>query len=130
MRDRPLPARNAQHRTHLDTSAARPGQSSAMVPLFFLALIAAHAFDLVSFIVMTDRHGMGAEANPVVVMLAEQIGVGGLTVVKIASVLIGGSVFVMLAYGQRRRLAMGVVLFGVAAGLVGGLTNLATIYAY
>jgi hypothetical protein len=64
------------------------------------------------------------------VMLAEQIGVGGLTVVKIASVLIGGSVFVMLAYGQRRRLAMGVVLFGVAAGLVGGLTNLATIYAY
>ena len=101
-----------------------------MVPLFFVALIAAHFFDLASFVVMTQRHGMGAEANPIVVALAGQLGLGGLTVVKIASVLIGGSVFVMLAHGRRRRLGMAVVLFGVAAGLVGGLSNVATIYAY
>lgn len=100
------------------------------VPLFFLALIAAHLFDLVSFMVMTERHGLAAEANPVVVLLAQEIGLAGLTVAKIASVLIGGSVFVMLAHGRRRKLAMAVVLFGVAAGLVGGLTNVATIYAY
>lgn len=100
------------------------------MPVFFLALIAAHLFDLVSFVVMTERHGMAAEANPIVVMLAEQIGIGGLTVAKIASVLVGGSVFVMLAHGRRRRLAVGVVLFGVAAGMVGGLSNVATIYAY
>ena len=100
------------------------------VPLFFLALIAAHTFDLFSFIVMTERHGMSAEANPIVVMLADSIGLGGLTVAKIASVLVGGSVFVMLAHGKRRRLAIGVVTFGVGAGLVGGLSNVATIYAY
>lgn len=96
------------------------------MPVFFLALIAAHLFDLVSFVVMTERHGMAAEANPIVVMLEEQIGLAGLTVAKIASVLIGGSIFVMLAR-NRRRLAIGVVLFGVCAGMVGGLSNLATI---
>ena len=100
------------------------------VPLFFVALIVAHAFDLASFVVMTERHGMGAEANPIVVMLADSIGLGGLTVAKIASVLVGGTVFVTLAHGKRRRLAIGVVTFGVGAGLVGGLTTLATIYAY
>ena len=97
------------------------------MPVFFIALIAAHMFDLVSFVVMTERHGMAAEANPIVVMLEQQIGIAGLTVAKIASVLVGGSVFVMLAR-HRRRLAMGVVLFGVCAGLVGGLSNVATIY--
>lgn len=99
------------------------------MPVFFIALIAAHLFDLVSFVVMTDRHGMAAEANPIVVVLEQQIGLAGLTVAKIASVLIGGSVFVLLAR-HRPRLAMGVVLFGVCAGLLGGLTNVATIYAF
>jgi hypothetical protein len=100
------------------------------VPAFFVALVAAHLFDLVSFIAMTARHGIDAEANPVVVVLAEQVGLPGLTVAKLASVIIGGSVFVLLARGQRRKLAMGVVMFGVGAGLVGGFSNLATLYAY
>lgn len=126
-----MPLRNALHRTHLDIRPRPRSQSVAvLVPVFFLALIAAHVFDLASFLVMTERHGMAAEANPIVVALAAEIGLGGLTVVKIASVLIGGSVFVMLAHGRRRKLAMGVVMFGVAAGLVGGLSNVATIYAY
>ncbi|MDQ3937727.1 MAG: hypothetical protein M3253_03495 [Chloroflexota bacterium] len=100
------------------------------VPAFFIVLLAAHLFDLLSFLVMTDRLGMAAEANPIVVLLAESVGLPGLTVAKLASVVIGGSVFVMLARGRRRRLAMAVLTFGVGAGLVGGLTNVATIYAY
>lgn len=100
------------------------------MPIFFIALIAAHAFDLFSFMVMTDRLGMAAEANPIVVALAGEVGMPGLTLAKVASVLIGGSVFVLLVRGHRRRLAIGVVLFGVCAGLVGGLSNVATMYAY
>jgi len=100
------------------------------VPVFFIALVAAHLFDLLSFVAMTERLGMAAEANPVVVLIADSVGLLGLTIAKVASVVIGGSVFVLLARGPRRRLAIGVVLFGVGGGLLGGFSNLATIYAY
>jgi hypothetical protein len=117
---------------HISTrqQRARDNRRAVFVPAFYIALVAAHIFDLVSFIVMTARHGLEAEANPIVVLVAEQVGLPGLTIAKLASVVIGGSVFVLLARGQRRKLAMGVVLFGVAAGLTGGFVNLATIYAY
>ena len=98
--------------------------------VYFVALAAAHLFDLLSFVVMTERHGMAAEANPVVVLVAESVGLPGLTVAKVASVVIGGSVFVLLARGRRGRLAMGVALFGVVAGLIGGFSNLTTIFSY
>jgi hypothetical protein len=100
------------------------------VPIFFAALVATHLFDFVSFLLMTARHGLDAEANPVVVLLAEQVGLPGLTVAKLASVVIGGSVFVLLVRGRRPRLALTVVMFGVVSGLLGGLSNLATIYAH
>jgi hypothetical protein len=90
------------------------------------ALVAAHLFDLASFLVMTARHGLAAEANPIVVALAEAHGVAGLTVVKLASVTFVASTFVVIA-PRRRRLAMTIVIIGIAAGLVGGLTNVATI---
>jgi hypothetical protein len=100
------------------------------VPVFIVALVAAHLFDLLSFVVMTDRLGMGAEANPLVVMLEASVGLPGLTLAKLASLALGGTVFVLLARDRRHRLAMAVVLFGVGAGLVGGLSNVATLYAY
>jgi hypothetical protein len=96
------------------------------VPLIaFAALAAAHLFDFVSFIVMTGRHGIAAELNPIVVALAEGYGLPGLTVAKIAAVLLLGSVFLVLA-PQRRRLASSVMLIGIAAGVLGGISNLAT----
>ena len=92
-------------------------------------LVAVHMFDLASFVVMTELHGMEAEANPLVVFLHGEIGLHGLTVLKLAVVTFGSAVFVMLA-PQRRRLAMAIAFYGIAAGLVGGLSNVATIYAY
>jgi predicted alpha/beta hydrolase len=99
------------------------------VPLAFALLVAAHLFDLASFVVMTDMHGLGAEANPIVVFLHQEIGLPGLTVLKVAAVAFGGTVFALIA-PHRRRLATAVIVYGIAAGMVGGLSNVATIYAY
>jgi hypothetical protein len=99
------------------------------VPFSLAILMAAHLFDLLSFLVMTELHGMEAEANPIVVLLHQEMGLPGLTLVKLAAVVFGGAVFVFLA-PQRRRLATAVILYGIAAGMVGGLSNVATIYAY
>jgi hypothetical protein len=99
------------------------------VPVSLAILLAAQLFDLLSFMVMTRLHGMGAEANPIVVLLHQELGLPGLTIVKLGVVLFGGAVFVMLA-PKRRRLAMTVIFYGIAAGMIGGLSNVATIYAY
>jgi hypothetical protein len=99
------------------------------IPTALVLLAFAHLFDLASFVVMTDLHGMEAEANPIVVYLHEHIGLAGLTVAKLAAVFFGGTVFVLIA-PHRRRLAAAVITYGIAVGMVGGLTNVATIYAY
>jgi hypothetical protein len=95
------------------------------VPVAIAVLAAAHLFDLVSFIVMTSRHGLSAEANPVVVKLAEQAGLPGLTLAKLFAVILGASVFMVLA-PKRPKLASTVLIFGIAAGVVGGITNVAS----
>jgi hypothetical protein len=99
------------------------------VPVALAILVAAQLFDLLSFMVMTGLHGMGAEANPIVVLLHQELGLPGLTIVKLGVVVFGGAVFVLLA-PERRRLAMTVIIYGIAAGMIGGLSNVATIYAY
>ena len=93
------------------------------VPLLAIALLAlAHLFDLASFIVMTARHGLSAEANPIVARLAELFGLPGLTLAKLVAVALGASVFMVLG-PKRPKLAMTVLVFGVAAGVVGGISN-------
>ena len=72
-------------------------------------------FDLFSFIVMTERHGMGAEANPIVVMLADSIGLGGLTV------LMGAGLFA----ANRINIGKFLVLVGTGQGLITILINIA-----
>jgi hypothetical protein len=125
-----LPVGTTPDPTHLDTALRLPDNRVILfVPFALAILISAHLFDLFSFMVMTELHGLEAEANPIVVFLHAEIGLHGLTVVKLAAVLFGSAVFLMLA-PQRRRLAMAVILYGIAAGMVGGLSNLATIYAY
>jgi hypothetical protein len=96
------------------------------VPVAVAALAAAHMFDLLSFLVMTGRHTLTAEANPIVVRLAEQFGLPGLTIAKLVAVILGASVFVVLA-PKRPKLAAAVLFFGIAAGVVGGVSNLASI---
>ena len=94
------------------------------IALGVLAL--AHLFDYGTFLVMVDKHGLGAEANPIVVQLAEQAGLPGLTLAKIATVAFAAILMTLIA-PRRRRLAMGLLMFGVAAGLLGGLSNIATL---
>jgi hypothetical protein len=86
----------------------------------------AHLFDWLSFLVMIARHGIEAEANPIVVTLVEQTGVPGVTLAKIATVVFAAGMAVLIA-PKRRRLAMVLLTFGVAAGTIGGLSNIATL---
>lgn len=93
------------------------------LPLLAIGSLAlAHLFDLASFIVMTGRHGLAAEANPIVYRLAEVAGLPGLTLAKVVAVSLGASVFFVLA-PKRPKLAMVVLVFGVSAGVVGGVSN-------
>jgi hypothetical protein len=89
-------------------------------------LVAAHAFDYFSFLVMTAKHGLAAELNPIVVVLAEQFGLPGLTIAKVASVVFLASVALLIS-SQRRRMAGTIVFIGITVGMVGGLSNIATI---
>ena len=94
------------------------------VALAVLAL--AHFFDYASFLVMIDRHGLSAEANPIVVQLANVSGLPGLTLAKIATVGLAALLMILIA-PRRKKLAMGLLMFGVAAGLLGGISNIASI---
>ena len=89
-------------------------------------LTLAHLFDWASFLVMVGRHGLGAEANPIVVTLFEEAGVPGVTLAKLLTVAFAALLAVLLA-PTRRRMAMVLLTFGVVAGLVGGFSNVATL---
>ena len=98
------------------------------MPLLFSigALAVAHLFDYVSFLLMVKRHGLAAEANPVVISVAEELGLPGVTLAKLAVVAFAALATVVLAR-RRRGLARAVVVLGVVAGLIGGLSNVATL---
>lgn len=94
------------------------------ISLGVLAL--AHAFDYASFLVMVERHGLAAEANPIVVEIALFAGLPGLTLAKVLTVGFA-SLLLLLIIPHRRKLAMGLLTFGICAGLVGGISNVATL---
>lgn len=91
-----------------------------------LALTLAHAFDYVSFLLLVARHGLAAEANPIVVVLAQEVGLPGLTLAKIIAVSFAALVMFLLAR-HSRALAMGVLVFAIGAGLIGGFSNVAAL---
>ena len=70
-------------------------------------------------------HGLAAEANPIVVRIAQTMGIPGITIAKLATVGFAALLMVLIA-PRRRKLAYSLLLFGVAAGLVGGLSNVAS----
>lgn len=90
------------------------------------ALAAAQAFDFVSFLAMTRRHGLAAEINPLVVMIAEAFDLRTLAILKLA-VIAYVAVTVAILAKKRPRLAGSVLAIGVVAGIAGGLSNLASI---
>ncbi|MEP7360924.1 MAG: DUF5658 family protein [Chloroflexota bacterium] len=96
------------------------------LPLALGVLALAHIFDWASFLVMIARHGVGAEANPIVVTLFEGAGVPGVTLAKLATVAFAALLVVLLA-PKRRRIAMVLLSFGMIAGFVGGISNIASL---
>jgi hypothetical protein len=96
------------------------------LPLALGVLTLAHLFDWASFLVMIGRHGLGAEANPIVVTLFEEAGVPGVTLAKLATVAFAALLALLLA-PKRRRMAMALLSFGMLAGFVGGISNIATL---
>ena len=95
----------------------------AIVPI--AALAGAQLFDFVSFLAMVGRHGLGSELNPLVVAVADNFDLRGLAIAKLAMLAYVG-VTVYLVARRHPRLATGVVFVGIAAGTLGGLSNLAS----
>jgi hypothetical protein len=98
------------------------------LPVFGLALVAlvgAHAFDYVTFLVMVTHHGLAAELNPIVARLAEDYGLAGLTLAKGAAVTFLATSVLLLA-PRRPRTAAALTLIGIGVGLVGGISNVAS----
>ena len=108
--------------------SARPA-STELLRLTTLAL--AQAFDLATFAVMMARHGVGAEANPFVNDLFGAYGMTAVVVAKMALVLLIGA----LSVASSARGSRGVwsiigglpLALAIAAGLIGGITNAATL---
>ena len=105
----------------------RPNRIGSAMPLIALGILAvAQMFDYVSFMVMIERHGLAAELNPIVVALANNVGLLGLTLVKAGAVLFLAFT-VLLLLPRRRHVAVGVLSVGIVLGVVGGVSNVMTI---
>jgi hypothetical protein len=89
-------------------------------------LILAHAADYVTFLAMVMRHGLNAEANPLVVTLAREHGILLLTLAKVSAVLLVASTFLVVAR-TRPKLAGSVLVIGVVLGSVGALSNIGSL---
>jgi len=103
--------------------------SAPVVRLRLAALIAAQLFDYGTFTLMVDRHGIAAEANPLVASGFAVYGLPLVAVSKIALVILVGAVIVLLGRGgpgraATPRLAGLVAVLAVGAGLIGGLSNI------
>ena len=110
----------------LRRTAERMAMTAAVVTLTVAQLL-----DLGTFIRMIDRHGVGAEANPLVSHIVGQLGLPYVTVAKITALSVVVAVTVVLTESPYRRghprLARLVVAVAVIAGIVGGWTNAATL---
>lgn len=95
-----------------------------LVPLG--AIVFFQVADYWSFLLMIGRHGLAAEANPLVFMIAGQLGVIGATAVKLAGVVIASASLILVA-DRHRGMARAIVTGAVIAGLIGALTNIASL---
>jgi hypothetical protein len=101
------------------------------VLLRFVTLFAAQMFDFATFNAMVASHGAPAEANPLVQELFVALGTPAVAVAKL--LLIGLVIALGLAAAARGRQGIWSTVGGlplalaIAAGLIGGITNAATI---
>ena len=109
------------------TTGAHGYEETPLLQVIALAALAlAHLFDYTSFLLMVSRHGLAAEANPIVVAITQGAGLPGLTLAKVVTVALAAVVMVAIA-PRRRRLAIALLTFGIGAGMVGGISNVATL---
>ena len=92
------------------------------------ALLAAQLFDFGTFTLMIGRHGIAAEVNPIVAQGYDTYGLPVLILVKLALVVLLGSIVVLLARDMPTRpavrgFAATISVLAVGAGLVGGISN-------
>jgi hypothetical protein len=101
------------------------------VLLRFVTLFAAQMFDFATFNAMVASRGAGAEANPLVQELFVALGTPAVAVAKF--LLIGLVIALGVAAAARGRQGIWSTVGGlplalaIAAGLIGGITNAATI---
>jgi hypothetical protein len=110
-------------------AAAGIGRMASVGFLRVATLFVAQAFDLATFSVMVGRHGVAAEANPIVSDLFDSFGMPAVVLAKFALVLLIGALCVAAtSRGGRGVWSMvgGLPLaLGITAGLIGGITNTA-----
>ena len=92
------------------------------------ALLAAQLFDFGTFLLMIERHGIRAESNPVIAQGFIAFGWPIVIVAKVSLVVLVGAILVLLGRETTGNPAAGrlgaiVVLAAVAAGLLGGISN-------
>jgi hypothetical protein len=107
-----------------------PSALAAILRFRIAAIFAAQLFDFGTFARMVERHGIRAEANPIVAHGFIAFGLPLVALVKIALVILVGSAIVILGRkGQSdprsMRLAAIVVVVAVIGGLIGGISNTA-----
>lgn len=90
-------------------------------------LLVAQLFDFATFSIMVTRHGIHAEANPIIAQGFMAFGMPLVFTVKLALVVLIGAVVAVLERGGQQPARLGlsgsVALFAVAAGLAGGVSN-------
>jgi hypothetical protein len=101
------------------------------VLLRFMTLAIAQAFDFATFSVMVRAHGVTAEANPLVQSMFLSLGTPAVAISKIALVILIVALAIAAAVRGGRgpwSIIGGMPLaLGIAAGLIGGITNAAVI---
>ncbi len=107
------------------------GRAASVGFLRLATLFLAQAFDLATFSAMVARHGAAAEANPIVSDLFDAYGMPAVIIAKLALALLVSALSVA-ALSQGRRGVWSVIgglplALAIAAGLIGGITNAATL---
>jgi hypothetical protein len=94
---------------------------------FWLGLLTfTHAADYLTFLRMVLTHGLSAEANPIVVIIARDLGIEALTLAKVAAVLVMVTT-VVIVRRTRPRVAQATLAVGIVLGTVGTISNLASL---
>jgi len=107
------------------------GRAATVGFLRLVTLSLAQAFDLATFTAMLARHGSAAEANPLVSDMFATFGMPAVVVAKVALVALIGALCVAASSRGNRgvwSIVGGLPLaLAIAAGLIGGITNTATL---